>query len=63
VRDVDRVAQVGTAVAVRMIGADSPEALGEFGRDEVARQARKRVAIIVTPSHVASWDHAKLYAG
>ena len=62
VRDVDRVAEVGTAVALRMIGADSPEALGDLGRDEVARQARKRVAIVVTPQHVASWDHAKLYA-
>ena len=61
VRDVDRVAAVGTAIALRMIGADSPEALGDIGRDEVARQARKRVAIIVTPDHVASWDHAKAY--
>ena len=62
VRDVDRVAEVGTAGALRMIGADSPEALGDLGRAVVARHARKRVAIVVTPERVASWDHAKLYA-
>ncbi|MFC6285098.1 pyridoxamine 5'-phosphate oxidase family protein [Nocardioides sp. GCM10027113] len=60
VRDPDRVRAIGTAVAVRMLGVGSAEDLGEIGRAEVERQAAKRVAVVVHPERVASWDHAKL---
>ena len=63
VRDLDAVREVGTAVALRMIGADSPGALGDMGMAEVERQAAKRVAVVVTPDHTASWDHRKLISG
>ena len=53
----DEVRSVGLAVAARM--ARGVE-LGEAGRAEVARQATKRVAIVVTPHRTASWDHGKL---
>jgi PPOX class probable F420-dependent enzyme len=62
VRDHDRLLEIGTRVAVRMVGADSPDQLGDLGMDEVHRQARKRVAVVVTPDHVATWDHSKLLA-
>ncbi len=59
-RDLDAVREVGTAVALRMIAADTPDALGELGMAEVERQAAKRVAVVVTPTHTASWDHRKM---
>jgi PPOX class probable F420-dependent enzyme len=60
VRDPERILQIGTAVAVRMVGAKSIDDLGELGRDLVAKQAAKRIAVVVHPDHVASWDHRKL---
>lgn len=60
VRDPDRVLEIGTAVALRMLGLSSAEELGELGLAEVRRQAAKRVAVVVHPDHVASWDHAKV---
>lgn len=48
---------IGTAVVSRMVdGAD----LGEIGRDEVERQVRKRVGVVVVPEKTASWDHRKM---
>ena len=63
VRDRDAVRDVGIAVALRMLGADTPEALGDAGTAEVERQTAKRVAVVVTPEHVASWDHRRLVSG
>ncbi len=60
VDDPDRVFAVGSEVATRMVGAGSFAELGELGRSEVERQAAKRVAVVVHPERVASWDHAKL---
>lgn len=60
VRDHDRIYEIGAAVATRMVGASSFEELGELGRNEVERQAKKRVAVIVHPDHVATWDHSKM---
>jgi PPOX class probable F420-dependent enzyme len=60
VRDPERILQIGTAVAVRMVGAKSIDDLGELGRDLVTKQAAKRIAVVVHPDHVASWDHRKL---
>jgi PPOX class probable F420-dependent enzyme len=57
VTDETGVRAVGSAVATRMLdGAD----LGDFGREEVERQVRKRVAVVVTPDRTASWDHRKM---
>jgi PPOX class probable F420-dependent enzyme len=60
VRDPERIREIGSAVATRMVGASSFEELGELGRAEVERQAQKRIAVIVHPDHVATWDHSKM---
>ena len=60
VTDHDRILEIGAAVATRMVGADSFEALGELGRQTVEKQATKRVAVIIHPEQVASWDHRKM---
>ena len=60
VRDTDRIRAIGSAVATRMVGADSFNELGDVGRTQVERQVTKRVGVIVHPEHVASWDHRKL---
>ena len=60
VRDPDRILEIGSAVAVRMVGAKTLDDLGDVGREMVEKQAAKRVAVVVHPEHVASWDHRKL---
>lgn len=60
VRDQERIFEIGSAVATRMVGASSFEELGDLGRTEVERQATKRIAVIVHPDHVATWDHSKM---
>ncbi|NYG57587.1 PPOX class probable F420-dependent enzyme [Nocardioides daedukensis] len=60
VREHDRILEIGGAVAARMVGVDSVEDLGEIGLDEIRRQAGKRVAVIVTPERVGTWDHRKM---
>ncbi|GAA3833928.1 pyridoxamine 5'-phosphate oxidase family protein [Nocardioides panacisoli] len=60
VRDYDGIFSIGSEVATRMVGAESFEALGDFGRETVEKQATKRVAVVVHPDHVATWDHSKL---
>jgi len=60
VRDYDEIFSIGAEVATRMVGAESFEALGDFGRETVEKQARKRVGVIVHPDKVASWDHRKM---
>ncbi|HSJ21767.1 MAG TPA: TIGR03618 family F420-dependent PPOX class oxidoreductase [Nocardioidaceae bacterium] len=57
VTDEDSIRRIGTAVASRMVdGAD----LGDIGRDEVERQVKKRVGVVVVPTKTASWDHRKM---
>jgi PPOX class probable F420-dependent enzyme len=57
VTDEDALRRIGTAVASRMVdGAD----LGDIGRDEVERQVKKRVGVLVVPTRTASWDHRKM---
>lgn len=59
VTDESEIRRIGSAVASRMVdGAD----LGDIGRDEVERQVRKRVGVVVVPSRTASWDHRKMIA-
>lgn len=60
VRDRDRILEIGSAVATRMVGAASFEDLGDLGRETVEKQAAKRVGVIVHPVHVATWDHRKM---
>ncbi|GAA1479305.1 PPOX class F420-dependent oxidoreductase [Nocardioides aestuarii] len=60
VRDRAEIERIGGAVVVAMTGVGSLGDLGELGRTEVERQAAKRVAVVVRPDHVASWDHRKL---
>ena len=60
VRDRERIYEIGSAVATRMVGASSFEELGDLGRTEVERQATKRVAVVIHPEHVATWDHSKM---
>lgn len=60
VRDRDRILEIGSAVATRMVGAASFEDLGDLGLETVEKQAAKRVGVIVHPVHVATWDHRKM---
>lgn len=60
VRSQDEIRVIGSKVATRMVdGMD----LGDIGRDVVERQVRKRVAVLVQPTKVASWDHRKITTG
>ncbi len=60
VRDYDAIYSIGSEVATRMVGAASFEDLGDFGRETVEKQATKRVAVIIHPDRVATWDHRKM---
>ena len=60
IRDREGILEIGSAVATRMLNAESFEALGDFGRETVEKQATKRVAVVVHPDHVATWDHRKM---
>jgi PPOX class probable F420-dependent enzyme len=57
VTDESEIREIGSAVASRMV--DGAE-LGDIGRDEVERQVRKRVGVVVVPTRTASWDHRKM---
>ncbi len=57
VTDEDGIRAIGTAVAAVMAnGVD----LGDFGREVVEKQVKKRYGVVVTPTKVASWDHRKM---
>lgn len=60
IRDREGILEIGSAVATRMLDAESFEALGDFGRETVEKQATKRVAVVIHPEHVATWDHRKM---
>jgi len=60
IRDYDAIYSIGAEVATAMVNAESFEALGDIGREAVEKQAQKRVAVIVHPDKVASWDHRKM---
>lgn len=59
-RDLHDVRDVGAKVVTAMAGGAD---LGELGEQIVEAQAPKRVAVVVTPTKVASWDHRKLATG
>jgi PPOX class probable F420-dependent enzyme len=54
--DLDGVLGVGMEVMKRMARVDDAEPLREY----VEQTGRKRVAFIVEPARVVSWDHRKL---
>jgi PPOX class probable F420-dependent enzyme len=56
VREPDQVAAIGLALTARHGGGEP----GEQAREQVRRQAAKRVGLRFTPTRVASWDHRKL---
>jgi PPOX class probable F420-dependent enzyme len=56
--DLDTVAGVGEALAVRYGGADA--AVGPDAHAVFRRQAAKRVALQFHPLETATWDHRKL---
>lgn len=60
VRDADRIWEIGSSVAVRMVGANSMDDLGDIGREAVEKQATKRIAVVIHPDSVATWDHRKM---
>lgn len=60
IRDHDRIFDIGAKVATRMLDAESFEALGDFGRETVEKQAQKRVAVVIHSDRIATWDHSKL---
>jgi len=53
--DYDTVFDVGSAVYARYMGD-----MNHASRQGVEHEARKRVAVFVTPEKTASWDHRKL---
>lgn len=57
VEEYDEIHRIGTLVADRMAGGND---LGELGAEMVRKQAAKRVAVVVEPDKVASWDHRKI---
>jgi PPOX class probable F420-dependent enzyme len=58
-RDSAEIAVVGRAVVRRLIGLDSSADLDDAVAAEVARQARKRVAVEVLPRRIVGWDHRR----
>lgn len=60
VRGEGRLREIGSAVVCRMTGVSHLDELGDLGRDEVERQLRKRVGVVLHPHRVATWDHSKL---
>lgn len=57
IEDHDAIVALGSRVVARMAGESD---LGELRDEFVAKQARKRVGVIVVPDKVASWDHRKM---
>ncbi len=58
IEEVERVQAIGEAIYRRNASADGH--LTPMQLQIIAAQAPKRIAVIVEPVSVASWDHAKL---
>jgi PPOX class probable F420-dependent enzyme len=58
VDDLDAVVRTIMRVNEKMSGTMIPE--GEGVEDAIRWQARKRIALKITPVRISSWDHAKL---
>ncbi|PXY34603.1 pyridoxamine 5'-phosphate oxidase [Prauserella sp. PE36] len=57
IEDTDAVAAIGTELLLRYSG--EPTATEEL-KAGVAKQAPKRIGLLLTPTKVVSWDHTKL---
>jgi PPOX class probable F420-dependent enzyme len=57
VEEHDEIRRIGRLVVERMAGGAD---LGDLGDQIVEGQARKRVAVVIEPDTVASWDHRKM---
>jgi PPOX class probable F420-dependent enzyme len=57
--DYDQLLDLGGRVARRMAGVED---LGDVGNQIVAKQATKRVGVVVEPDKIATWDHRKMTA-
>jgi PPOX class probable F420-dependent enzyme len=55
--DYDELVDLGGRVARRMAGGAD---LGDVGDQIVAKQATKRVGVIVEADRIATWDHRKM---
>ena len=58
IEDAERVREVGEAIFLRNTSADGQLTPAQL--QLIAAQAHKRIVVIVEPTSVASWDHAKL---
>jgi PPOX class probable F420-dependent enzyme len=59
IEEYDDIKAIGSKVATVMAaGMD----LGDMGEEIVAKQALKRVGVIIEPTKVATWDHHKMTA-
>lgn len=58
VEDTETVRAIGEAIYRRNASADGELTPAQL--QIIAAQAPKRIAVIVEPASVASWDHAKL---
>jgi PPOX class probable F420-dependent enzyme len=59
IEDYDALVDLGGRVAKVMAHGED---LGDLGDQIVAKQATKRVGVIVEPDNIASWDHRKMTA-
>lgn len=57
--EYDDIRAIGEVVYGQQLGSVDDPAIGGF----IDAQAHKRTAYLVTPNHVASWDHRKLAQG
>jgi PPOX class probable F420-dependent enzyme len=62
IEEPERVAEVGALIAARMAGTGPAGAEPSIVDEYVARAAGKRLAYVVHPHRIASWDHRKLLA-
>ncbi|WP_020663926.1 pyridoxamine 5'-phosphate oxidase family protein [Amycolatopsis benzoatilytica] len=60
VEDIETVTQMGTALMMRYSGAEPGAPVPDELRALIARQAPKRIGLILRPTKIASWDHSKL---
>ena len=56
VDDPAEILRIGVGITLRMTGLDDPEPLREY----VEQTARKRLAFLVEPTKIVSWDHRRL---
>ncbi|MCD0452320.1 pyridoxamine 5'-phosphate oxidase family protein [Actinocorallia sp. API 0066] len=63
VEDQDVIVPIGTLITHRMVGLPVPEDVSEVDPsfvDGVRLAMAKRVAVVLEPTRVASWDHRKM---